>query len=741
MSNENTSPFEPIKTEDEDLYGVGPAARLIATTILDSPPEHSYVFSIEGEWGKGKTSLVNRTKPLLRDPKDHRKPVLVEYSPWIVSDSTLLIRELTSTLAQAFDSVNQAQYGFHQWKKYRNIWLRFRLNSGLRHLAVLSSAATPFLDGLGPFPGALVELLTRILRREPSLEEQKRRLAKLITELGADRTHMQVIVIIDDLDRLSPTETLSVIKLVKAVGAFPRVKYLLAFDSEITAAAIKKAGGFDDGNAYLEKIIQRRFAMPAFGAFDLRRVFRQKLQTEFANDADWQSFRAQVVLDLWAGRLLKTPRDVVKILDAIRIRWQNLKGLGADLIDLVWLQLVYEKTASNDASLFDWISDYVTAVEAMVMGGQVSNRQEIAKNLKNALVKCGWKEPVSQGDYKVNDYHHISKIILGLNRSSIESDEPDAESVLDFKEADVEEAVANRRLSSPWHWSLYSRFAQSPNGIDEQEWSELLQVVRERHTPEKIKQRLRDLIDSSNPRADADTRGDQLLSRVISDIQKDSSNAPIWFDAIMSSADELFLRSKSTGFGFSRSIEFSLKKLSENAMGAISKTNDRKRLLRKVFQESSSLWALSELYRDEAFRRDPESKSRRKPYLLELEFKTVERELKKRIKKIDPSEISKSPSAWDAFYAAKNILGDDKCKNWFAGITKDDAEFVEVLVALQTIRSSEQVIEGVPSSYLNKFADVNDVQNRLKKIAKRDDPLAKSAQSVLDRWYDDLSGD
>ena len=61
---EKASFFEhnPIKTDEEDLFGRGQLADLIAPFLLLEKNQDSIVFSIESEWGQGKTSLINLIK-------------------------------------------------------------------------------------------------------------------------------------------------------------------------------------------------------------------------------------------------------------------------------------------------------------------------------------------------------------------------------------------------------------------------------------------------------------------------------------------------------------------------------------------------------------------------------------------------------------------------------------------------------------------------------------------------------
>src|SRR5262249_3265097 len=72
----------------------------------------------------------------------------------------------------------------------------------------------------------------------------------------------KLVILIDEIDRLSTTELLQLFQAVKAIASFPNTVYVLAFDFDRVA---KEIGGADDrerGKHYLEKIIQIPFSVP-----------------------------------------------------------------------------------------------------------------------------------------------------------------------------------------------------------------------------------------------------------------------------------------------------------------------------------------------------------------------------------------------------------------------------------------------------------------------------------------------
>src|SRR5690606_5624992 len=82
----------------------------------------------------------------------------------------------------------------------------------------------------------------------------------------------------DDLDRLAPSEILEVFQLVKLNANFSNTIFLMAFDKLVVTNAIKNEFK-QNGEQYLEKIIQVDFNVPAIMPEDLESMFFSKLKT------------------------------------------------------------------------------------------------------------------------------------------------------------------------------------------------------------------------------------------------------------------------------------------------------------------------------------------------------------------------------------------------------------------------------------------------------------------------------
>jgi hypothetical protein len=79
--------------------------------------------------------------------------------------------------------------------------------------------------------------------------------AELTAALAGQKTRF--LIVIDDIDRLAPDETLLIFRLVKSVGRLPNVIYLLVFDRELAEANVA------EGFLPKARIISKRSSGPA----------------------------------------------------------------------------------------------------------------------------------------------------------------------------------------------------------------------------------------------------------------------------------------------------------------------------------------------------------------------------------------------------------------------------------------------------------------------------------------------
>ena len=336
---------KPVSQPPEDRLGYDALARHIAASILAMTAPEGFVIAVHGRWGSGKTSLLNLIEYHLQgfDGSDIKNaPAIVRFNPWWFSSredlAQLLFSQFLAKLSGRALEVN-------------------RLRTKLANFAeAVSDAPIPYASGAK----GIATLARPKAKDVPALKEET---GELLRKHGT-----RFLVVIDDIDRLTPPEIVQLFRVVKAVGDLPNVIYLLAFDQEIANNAFKDVYG-PQALDYLEKIVQLPLELPLFEKRALRSVLFEKLDL-IVGESPPELFDT----DYWANvffegidPFLQTPRDIVRLSNALAMTYGAVKG-EVNVVDFLAIEAlrlfcpsVYETIRANQeafALFADGIAQY-----------------------------------------------------------------------------------------------------------------------------------------------------------------------------------------------------------------------------------------------------------------------------------------------------------------------------------------------------------------------------------------------
>lgn len=230
----------PIASKGEDLLGRTSFAQSLARAIEGWQGRDSLVIGLYGPWGSGKTSLKN----LVVEELDGRISI-IEFDPWQWSAQGEIGEAFFEQLAWGIAH----RPGVSWWGRRKAGWLAFRIR---RYSRLLNVAASGF--GLAGRVGAFLAALFVPDPRRRAMTA-KRKLGEVLRSL--DRP---ILLVVDDVDRLTQTEIRLVFQLVKSNADFPNLVYLLLFDRGVVEAALNEEGV--RGRDHLEKVVQVGLDIP-----------------------------------------------------------------------------------------------------------------------------------------------------------------------------------------------------------------------------------------------------------------------------------------------------------------------------------------------------------------------------------------------------------------------------------------------------------------------------------------------
>jgi hypothetical protein len=241
----------PIQCRDEDELGRAPFAQSIAMALRTSDASAGAVVALSGPWGIGKTSVLNMIAESLHD---ERALDIAQFNPWLFSGTDQLLADFFSDLAA------QLRLGSSKREKIAD-----RLDSYGDTLALVK--AIPVVGSWAALVGGGGKLVGRLVKpkAKDGLTAQRSRLRDALASL--DRP---IVIMIDDIDRLRPSEIGDILRLVRLTGSFPNLIYLLAFDRQRVEAVLTQQGF--EGGPYLEKIVEYAYDVPAIPPTRLQRI-------------------------------------------------------------------------------------------------------------------------------------------------------------------------------------------------------------------------------------------------------------------------------------------------------------------------------------------------------------------------------------------------------------------------------------------------------------------------------------
>ncbi len=150
------------------------------------------------------------------------------------------------------------------------------------------------------------------------------------------------MIVIDDIDRLTPEEIRQLFRVIKAVADFPNVLYLLAFDREMVVKALTEKQDLP-GDQYLEKIVQVPVDLPAPDRTALQEMLSERLDTIF-RDTPEELFDQSYWNNVYPGgveHFIATPRDVVRLANATSLTYAQ-SGIRGEVnaVDFISLEVI-----------------------------------------------------------------------------------------------------------------------------------------------------------------------------------------------------------------------------------------------------------------------------------------------------------------------------------------------------------------------------------------------------------------
>ena len=253
----------PRKKSEADLFGIQKYQNALVEFV-----NHSHTpltIALQGEWGSGKTSLMNLLDDELCDKGTF-------YRVWINSWQYSLMRTpeeailkiVEGMIEQIVKTVSDNDGKNKTVENVKSIFKKISFAGG-------KFLAKQIADKAGLNPDGVDALFDGEGAEGAEISRMKKEIEKLITEIiekNKDKNKLGFIFFIDDLDRIDPPVAVHILELLKNIFDLDKCIFILAIDYDLVIKGLEpKFGKLTDKNerefrSFFDKIIQMPFSMP-----------------------------------------------------------------------------------------------------------------------------------------------------------------------------------------------------------------------------------------------------------------------------------------------------------------------------------------------------------------------------------------------------------------------------------------------------------------------------------------------
>lgn len=400
--------FQDAWLSDDPVGGdIGPgefgrvdlAAKVLEVLVRVRKQSSSTTLGLIGPWGSGKSTVLNdlvtklRTEHLQVTNLMGEEWSVAQFNPWLYSDTLALHEGFFAELRAALPDEKK-------WKDARN------------QIAKIGRAVSP-LGALAGLAGLDAQRMIDAVADRIALTTTEQRAVAESKLRGLNRP---VLMVIDDLDRLSSDELLHLFKLVRLVGRLPNVYYLLSYDERTLTDLLSKTdlvgpNGERRALDYLEKIVQIRIDIPLLrldevdSAVDLG--LRVVAERHRLRQSPIEIQELQLTFSNVLGRRLRTPRALKRYfgqLDAFLSYVGDEVHFG-DFAVLTWLRTV-------EPGVYNLLQDH----RGLILGERRDPLREIgsSRTVDGVLLRQAWLKRLGEARVSESDCDDVLYILSRL---------------------------------------------------------------------------------------------------------------------------------------------------------------------------------------------------------------------------------------------------------------------------------------------------------------------------------------
>lgn len=289
-------PFFAERPTEKDECNRKRCAEILRDKIIESFTQHqleegAFTILFNERYGAGKSSFFE----IFNDTCKKSNLNLIEFKPWLFSNSDDITKGLLKILSNHFDDSDDM---VEKLFRIYSTQMTAHTTSNLLYNICASSS-----NGIAI---------------ENQFDNIKVILAKASTPL---------VIVIDDVDRLQSNELLSLLKLIRNTADFPNIVYIIAADKTAISTSLNNVG-INNADIYLQKFFNFEMLFPSFDN-SMEEIFISKLSellTKYGisrNDIFFSNVEIKHINYL--SYVFKTYRDLYRFLNLVTYTFDTHK--------------------------------------------------------------------------------------------------------------------------------------------------------------------------------------------------------------------------------------------------------------------------------------------------------------------------------------------------------------------------------------------------------------------------------
>ena len=271
-------------------------------------------IGVQGEWGSGKTSLLNQIWSKLEEFNQEHDDDENFLQIWVNSWEHSLLCSPEECLLKIVNEIIHELLAADVDKSKKD-----KVKDGVQNLM---KGALRIGSSLAAGSAGQATVDSFFSENANSIKELRVQLKALVEEIRELETnpYQRVVVYVDDLDRIEPRDAVSILELLKNIFNIKDCVFVLAIDYQVVVKGLKEKFGDPtpenewEFRSFFDKIIQLPFTMP-MGSYDIGKYVKSLLKDiQYNEELDEELIESLVTLSIGTN-----PRSIKRLINSLSL--------------------------------------------------------------------------------------------------------------------------------------------------------------------------------------------------------------------------------------------------------------------------------------------------------------------------------------------------------------------------------------------------------------------------------------